>query len=110
MDGRNKEVLSLAFKKAKAMSNKINELGIKPDFTKEQINETIIALAEEKLKDPTWTKSRNDTIKGQRWYVEDLVEFSGLEPQDRLDREYDNSFSDIASEDELVIALAKLSA
>ena len=110
MTGKNHEVLAMAFKRAKGKTQRIEEAGITPDFTKEQINEMIVTFADKLLADPTYKKSRNEAIKGQRWYVEDLVKFSGLEPQEKLDTEYENSFADIAGEDEMVAALAKMSA
>jgi len=108
MDGKNHEVLAMAFKRAKGKSKKITELGITPKFTKKQTDAMIVKLADEKLADPTYKKDRNEAIKGQRWYVEDLIAFSALTVQERLDAEYEASFADIAGEDEMLGELQKL--
>lgn len=107
MDERNHEVLALAFKRAKAKSIKITELAIVPKMTKKAVDALIVTLSDVKMADPTNTKDRNETVKGQRWYVEDLVAFSAMEPQERLNNEYDNCFADIAGEDEMLVELSK---
>lgn len=108
MDERNHEVLALAFKRAKAKTLKIKELAITPKMTKKAIDTLIVKLSDVKMAEPDNTKNRNDTVKGQRWYIEDLVAFSAMDPQARLDNEYNNCFSDIASEDEMLLALEAL--
>ena len=110
MDGKNHEVLAMAFKRAKGKSKKIAELGITPKISKKATDELIVKLADEKLADTTYTKDRNDAIKGQRWYVEDLIAFSALNVKERLDHEYEASFADIAGEDEMLTELEKLMA
>ena len=49
-------------------------------------------------------------VKGQRWYVEGLVAFSGLTAKEQLDKEYKDSFADTASEDEMLEALESMTA
>ena len=103
MDEKNEQALALAFKRARAKGTKIKELGIAVDFTEDQTDALITKLA--KVKNPeAWEKE----VAGQRWYVEDLIGFSGLGAQERLDAEYANAFPDVAEEDELVDALEAL--
>ena len=104
MEERNQHALALAFKRARAKSRKIKELGLQPNMSEKSINTIIKALAEAKAeKDGTDFK---DEVKGQRWYVEDLLEFAKLKTaQERLDREYDNSICEVAGEDEMLSLL-----
>ncbi len=110
MDGKNHEVLALAYRNAKRKIEKIKEFGITSDMEPAAVDALIVQFAEIKLADPTYKKGRNEAIKGQRWYVEDLVSFSELSPQAQLDREYEDCFGEASAEDEMVAELAKLSA
>jgi len=108
MDGKNPQVLALAFKKVKSKIEKIAELNITPDMTEEAIEEKIIALAKLKAENQdlnTTNKEWKDYVKGQRWYVEDLVDFAGLSNQERLDKEYSDTFPELASEQEMLAQL-----
>lgn len=113
MDEKNQEALALAYRRTKAKINKIKELGIKQDMTEKQVDALITKMAKAKAETPEsiqegkpWT----DHVKGQRWYVEDLIEFDKLDVKEKLDYEYSNSFADTASEDEMLEELEKLSA
>jgi len=100
---KKQEVMAIAFRHAKGKSLKIKELGITPGMSAEEQDALIVKLAK--------AKSTNDwesQVKGQRWYVEDLVKFSGMTPQEKLDYEYSQAFPDIAGEDEMVAALAAI--
>lgn len=97
------EAMAIAFRHAKAKSLKIKELGITPDMSADAIDEMIVKLAKAKN-----TNEWESQVKGQRWYVEDLVKFSGMKPQEKMDYEYAQAFPDIAGEDEMVAALAAL--
>jgi len=103
---KNQHALALAFKKAKAKSNKIKELGIHPDMSEQEIEAMIIAQAKAKAEadGDDWTTH----IKGMRWYVESLVNFSGLSAQERLDTEYEDAFAEVASEAEMLKKLEEL--
>lgn len=95
-----------AFRSARGKSVKIAELGITPDMSEDAIDEIVSQLAEKKAEETG--KKFEDIVKGQRWYVEDLVKFSGLDAQERLDYEYMQKFPDIASEDEMLQSLEDL--
>ena len=104
---KNQEALALAFKRARAKSLKIKELAIEPDMAKEAIEELVEVGAKDKAErmvETDWTQY----VKGQRWYIEDLIEFSGLSPQERLNHEYDQCFADVASEAEMLATLEGL--
>jgi len=103
---KNQHALALAFKKAKAKSNKIKELGITPDMSTQDIEAMIIAQAKAKAEEAgdEWTTH----IKGMRWYIESLVAFSALGAQERLDAEYEDAFADVASEAEMLAKLEDL--
>ena len=103
MDTRNPMALSLAFKRAKAKSLKIKELGINPELAPEEVDELVKLSAEQKASDTSGTWKEH--VKGQRWYIEDLLAFSKLDVEERLDTEYMKAFPDTASGDELLDAL-----
>ena len=108
MDEKNQQALALAFKRAKYKILKIKELGITPKYTAEQIDKLIEKLSKAKAKE---TETKWEThVKGQRWYVEDLVKLSALGNQELLDYEYAQSFPDVADESELLAELDKLAA
>ena len=106
MEGKNTEALASAYRRAKAKSIKIKELGIKPNITNKKTDELITLLA--KKKEEATGTSWKDHVKGQRWYVEDLIRFSALTATERLNLEYENSFADIASEEEMLAKLEEL--
>ena len=107
MVDKNAHALSMAYRRAVAKSLKIKELGIEPDMTEEQIDGQVKYCAEMKaLKEGT--EDWKQYLKGQRWYVEDLVAFSKLDAQARLDLEYRNSFPDVATEQEMLNSLQVL--
>ena len=105
---KNPQALALAFKKCKGKILKIQELGITPEIEAESIEILIETLAIAKaLEDDS---KAADHVKGQRWYVESLVKFSGLEPAEQLEAEYNDAFADSASEDEMLQALQAMAA
>lgn len=105
MDEKNQQALALAFKRVRAKKIKIAELGILPDWNQETVDKTIVALSEAKAKEDG---SKWEThVKGQRWYVEDLVKFSGYDKQQAIDTEYAAAFPEVADESELMDELDK---
>jgi hypothetical protein len=103
---RNPQALALAFRKCKGKILKIKELAITPSMKEKDIEALIENLATAKAKAKVVDIS--ETVAGQRWYVEQLVLFSGLSTEDQLTQEYDDSFADTASEGEMLKALAAL--
>lgn len=107
MTDKNEQALAMAYRRALAKSLKIKELEITSDMDEDAIDAMVKYLAELKA-----TKEGVDDwkqyLKGQRWYVEDLVSFSELDAQQRLDLEYRNSFPDVASEQEMLNSLQVL--
>lgn len=103
---KNQHALALAFKKAKAKSNKIKELNIHSDMTEQEIEDMIVMQAKAKAETAgdEWTTH----IKGMRWYVESLVKFSGLSAKERLEVEYEDAFAEVASEAEMLAKLEDL--
>ena len=106
MDIKNPQALTMAYKRVVGKSLKIKELEITSDMSEEDIDAMVKFLAESKAnrEGGDWKQY----LKGQRWYVEDLVKFSGMNSQERLDHEYALSFPEIASESEMVSALDAL--
>ena len=105
---KNQQVLAIAFKKAKRKLQRIAELNITPKMTEKAIDKLVVDLATAKAveaKEPV-----EGFIDGQQWYVESLVKASALTDQALLDAEYDDSFADVAGEDEMCSALAGLRA
>ena len=103
---KNQQALALAFKKAKGKLLKIMELGIAPDMEEDSIEVLIESLATAKVEADGIKMS--EAVKGQRWYIEGLVKFSGMSQIEQLQHEYDDSFADTASEDEMLEALRRL--
>jgi hypothetical protein len=108
MIDKNPQALAAAFKKTSGKILKIKELGITPEIDEESVELLIESLAQAKADADGTTLT--DTIKGQRWYVEGLVKFSGLTQKEQLDAEYKDAFADSADEDEMIAALEQMAA
>ncbi len=106
MDTRNAQAQSIAFRKTKGKIQKILELGIMPDMSKEDQDALIELLADAKAKSEGGRME--DYVKGQRWYVENLVSFSALSVDQQFELEYSDAFGATASESELMAALRAL--
>ncbi len=106
MIDKNPQAMTLAFKKAKGKILKIQELGITPEMDAESIELLIEMLATAKAVEDNSTMAEH--VKGQRWYVEGLVKFSGLSVEEQMDKEYEDSFADTASEGEMLEALRSM--
>ncbi len=111
MIDKNPQALSLAFKKCSGKILKIKELGITPEIEDDSVELLIESLATAKVEaSEDGSVSMAEAVKGQRWYVEGLVKFSGMTQKEQLQHEYDASFADTASEDEMLEALERLAA
>jgi len=108
MMDRNPQALALAFKKCRGKILKVKELEITPDMDKDLIEKLIEQLATAKAAEDD--SKMADHVKGQRWYVENLVKFSALTQKEQLDAEYDDAFANEATEDEMLQALESLAA
>ena len=100
---RNPMILSTAFKRVKGKLSKIKELGITSTMSEEEVDALILKLAKDKAKEDG--KSYKDHLKGMRWFVEELVKFSGLNSQEMLDACYEEVFPQVASEAEMLAAI-----
>lgn len=107
MVDKNSHALAMAYRRALAKSLKIKELGITPDMDEDSIDAQVKFCAELKA-EREGVEDWKQFIKGQRWYIEDLVAFSKLDAQSRLDLEYKNSFPDVATEQEMLNSLQVL--
>lgn len=107
MTDKNAHALAMAYKRAVAKSLKIKELEITPDMSEEDIDAMVKFCAELKA-EREGVDDWKQFLKGQRWYVEDLVAFSKLDAQQRLDLEYRNSFPEVATEAEMLNSLQVL--
>ena len=105
---KNQQVLASAFKKSKRKLQRIAELEITPEWTEDQIVELTKSLAEAKAIEEG--VDMRDHLDGQEWYVRSLVAASAMTPQKLLDKEYEDTFADVAEEDEMVSALEALAA
>ena len=104
MIDKNEQALAMAYRRAVAKSIKIKELEITPGMKEEAIDAMVKFCAETKA-EKEGTEDWKQYLKGQRWYVEDLVAFSKLDAQARLNLEYKNSFPDVATESEMLNSL-----
>ena len=109
MIDKNPQALAHAFKKCKRNLLKIKELGITPDMKDKAIDVVIEKLSEAKAK-AAEVSDIAEFVAGQRWYVENLVRFSGWTVEEQLQAEYEDSFAESASEAEMHTALKALSA
>lgn len=107
MTDKNAHALAMAYKRAVAKSLKIKGLEITPDMSEEDIDAMVKFCAELKA-EKEGVDDWKQFLKGQRWYVEDLVAFSKLDAQQRLDLEYRNSFPEVATEAEMLNSLQVL--
>ena len=108
VDSRNPQALALAYKKCKGKILKIQELKITPDLEDEAVEQLIENLATAKaVENETDIKEH---VRGQRWYVESLVKFSGLTVEEQLEAEYQEAFADSASEAEMLAVLRSIAA
>lgn len=100
---KNQHVLAIAFRKAKGKKGAIKRLGIDPAMDNDTRRNLVISLAEAKAKkDNVPVES---LIDGQQWYVQQLMDFSGLTANEQLEAEYLDAFPEVASENELLAAL-----
>ncbi len=108
MIDKNPQALALAFKKCVGKVSKIKELGITPEIEDDSVELLIESLATAKSEAEKTSLAEN--VKGQRWYIEGLVKFSGMTPEEQLEAEYQGAFADTASEDEMLEALRLIAA
>lgn len=109
MNDKNPQARTLAFKKCRGKLLKIKELGITPDQSAEATETMIEALSVAKAADKKVTDI-TEFVAGQRWYVENLVVFSGKTLEQQFQDEYDESFAETGSEAEMLKALAQITA
>lgn len=100
----NPEARSAAFRSAMAKKNKIEELCITADMS-EEAKETLISKLCE-IKALETGRPFTEFEEGQTWYVEGLITFAGMSAEKRLESEYNKAFSEVASEEEMLAALA----
>lgn len=96
----NQQAVVSAYKKTKAKSQKILDLGIRADMTKEEIAEIVLKLSEAKGMEAN--KPLDEFIKGQEWYVKDLMKLSALNITERFVYEVNLAVVETSSKDELM--------
>ncbi len=101
---RNQQAQAVAIRRAVAKSKKIKELGITPKLSVKQRDALILKLSEGKAAEEG--KDLKEFLKGQEWYVKDLMAFSALSADERFEYEYSQAFPEVASEEEAVDAIA----
>lgn len=97
---KHQQALAAGFRRAIGKMHKITSLGITPTMTEDEVDNLIEVLA--KAKGEAEGKDWKTFIKGQRWYVEELVKVSGMEPEEQLEYEYSLAFPDVANESEML--------
>ncbi len=100
---RNPQVQATAGKKARAKLVKIQELGITADMSEDDADALIVRLATAKAIEDSVPVA--DKMKGQQWYVNELIKFAGMTALERLNTEYDDCFFEVASEEEILAML-----
>ena len=101
--GRNPQVMATAAKKAVSMLARIQQLGITSDMSEDDKDALVMNLAEAKAIESELPVG--DFVKGQEWYVQNLVDFAGMTPLQRLDDQYNDCFYEVASEEEILAML-----
>ncbi len=94
------ELLPMAYKRAKWVIEKIDELGITSDMDKSAQDKLILSLAKAKGEQDGTPFLK--LIKGQRWFVESLIKKAGLTKKELLELEYQELLPANSSFDELV--------
>lgn len=94
------ELLPLAFKQAKAIKSKIEELNISSDMSQDKIDELVLKLAKDKAE--ISGKKYTSHLKGMEWYVKSLIEKSDLSKAELLQAQYDELLPANSSFEELV--------
>ncbi len=112
---KNQQVLAASFKKAKRKLKTIKELNVTKEWSEDQIVEatkvSATARAEREGGEAT------DFLDKQEWYIRMLVDTTKmvddkgvLDVQAVLDKEYEDTFADVAEEDEMLEDLRSLAA
>ena len=97
---RKPEAMSAACADGMAKLEKIKQLGITADMSQEDQDLLVEQLSETKAIE-TETDIK-DVRPGQRWYVESLVEFAGMDPKDQFEHLYRKKFASQANEAEII--------
>lgn len=97
---RKPEAVAAAAKDGIAKLEKIKELGITSDMSQEDQDTLVENLATAKAIETE--VDVKECRAGQRWYVEQLVEFAGMEPEDQFEHLYRQKFASQANEEEIV--------
>ncbi len=100
------EVLTAAFFDASAKTAKIKQYGITADMSQEAQDELVEDLSTAKALEFGGVVA--DYRNGQDWYISSLIEFAGMEPEERLQHSYNRKFAEQANEAELVDALGAM--
>ena len=103
---KNPQAMTTAYKRVKRAFQKIQEFGIKAESTEEELEALIERLAE--IKAIQENESFDKHVKGQRWYVENLHKYTTMTSAEVFDEEYDSSFGDVATEEELLASLDRI--
>ena len=99
MNDYKEELLPLAFNKAKAIKNKIVELGLTSSITDDDKEQLIIELA--KAKSDSSGKPWTSHLSGMEWYVNDLLVKSELSSKELLEICYKELLPSNSTFDEL---------
>lgn len=97
---RKPEAMASACADGMAKLEKIKTLGITADMSQDDQDTLVEQLSQIKAID-TETDIK-DIRTGQRWYVESLVEFAGMDPKDQFENLYRKKFAQQANEAEII--------
>ena len=100
------ELEAAIYRRVAGKSEAIIKMGISPTITAEARDEIIKTRAEAKAEElgNKW----QDNVKGQRWYIEDLITYSGLDLKERKEAERKAVFPDIASSEQMDESLEEI--
>lgn len=104
---RHPEAMTIAYRRAVGKTTRINTLGISSNMTEDETNNMIKQLAMAKA-DRENAHDWKQFVKGQRYYVESLQKFSGLNAHERLEYEYSQAFPEVADECQMLNSLEAL--
>lgn len=97
---RKPEAVAAACADGLARLEKIKKEGIHPGMSQEEQDALVEKLAQAKV--ATGEQDIKEARTKQRWYVESLIEFSGLPVEEQFETLYRRKFADQATETEIL--------
>ncbi len=102
------KIEAIAYKKAVAKSKKIEEFGIYPTMPEVEQDALVLKLRDAKMKTEEGLNLK-DVTRGQRFYVDSLIKFSGMTATQKWEHEYNDLFAELGDDDDRLSELEAIS-